>query len=230
MAANVKGHALNLMEENQVDFIDLKLVPGQVFQLEFEGYTSDREKAVLIGYRRNGSLIVSTPVVQGVLANVKSGEMVTIRFFSGKTSSACAFKTEVIYASKTPYPHMHLKLPEFVLTGEIRRSVRAEVEVVTQVDYFIDMEPKTTSAKIVDLSMNGARMLGRTFDFEVETDVLLNFKIEVSEIELELKIKARVRSITPIEQGFAVGLQFEEVSANDKIALQAFVLSRVNDL
>ena len=82
------------MEENQVDFIDLKLVPGQVFQLEFEGYTSDREKAVLIGYRRNGSLIVSTPVIQGVLASVKSGEMVTIRFFSGKTSSACAFKTE----------------------------------------------------------------------------------------------------------------------------------------
>ena len=218
------------MEENTVDFIDLKLVPGQIFQLEFEGYTSDREKAVLIGYRRNGSMIVSTPIIQGVLANVKNDERVTIRFFSSKMSSACAFQTEVMFASKTPYPHIHLKLPDKVLIGEVRRSVRAEVEVVAQIDYFIDMEPSTTTAKIVDLCMNGARMLGRTFDFEVESDVLLNFKIEVSDIELELKIKARVRSISPIDQGFAVGLQFEEVAPHDQIALQAFVLSRVNDI
>jgi hypothetical protein len=218
------------MEENTVDFIDLKLVPGQVFQLEFEGYTSDRDKAVLIGYRRNGSLIVSTPIIQGVPANVKSGERVTIRFFSSRTSSACAFQTEIILASKAPYPHIHLKLPDKVLVGEVRRSVRAEVQVVTKVDYFLDLEPNSTSAKIVDLSMNGARMLGRKFDFKVDSDIMLDFKIDVSDIELDLKVKARVRSLTAIEQGFAVGLQFEEVAPQEKIALQAFVLSKVNDL
>jgi hypothetical protein len=218
------------MEENTVDFIDLKLIPGQVFQLEFEGYTSDRDKAVLIGYRRNGSLIVSTPVIQGVLANVKSEERVTIRFFSSRMSSACAFQTEVMFASKSPYPHIHLKLPDKVLIGEIRRSVRAEVEVVTKIDYLLGMEPHVTSAKIVDLSMNGARMLGKTFDFEVESDVMLGFQLVVSDIELDLKVKARVRSITPVEQGFAVGLQFEDLAPQEKIALQAFVLSKVNDL
>lgn len=217
------------MAENTVEFMDLKLVPGQVMQLEFEGYTDDRDKATLIGYRRNGSLIVSTPVINGVVANVKNGETVTIRFFSGKISSACAFKTEVISVTKSPYPHMHLKIPESVLIGEVRKSVRADVEVITKVEYFSGAEPKVTSAKIVDLSMNGARMLGRTFDFEADSDVLLDFKIEVTEIELDLKIKARVRSVTEIEQGFSVGLQFEEISANDKIALQAFVLNHVKD-
>ena len=217
------------MEENKVDFLDLKLVPGQIFQLEFEGYTSSRDKSVLIGYRRNGSLIVSTPLIQGVLANVKSEEKVTIRFFSAKISSACAFQTQVMYSSKSPYPHIHLKLPDSVIIGEVRKSVRAEVEVVTKIEYFLDLEPKSTSAKIVDLSMNGARMLGRKFDFKVESDILLEFNIEVSEISLDLKIKARVRSISAIPQGFAVGLQFEDIPPNEKIALQAFVLSKVND-
>jgi hypothetical protein len=218
------------MVDKKVDFIDLKLVPGQVFQLEFEGYTSERVKATLIGYRRNGSLIVTTPIVQGVLANVTSGEKVTIRFFSGRMSSACAFQTEVIYASKSPYPHIHLKLPDKVLIGEVRKGVRAGVEVVTKVNYVTDLEPMTTSAKIVDLSMNGARMVGRTFGFAVESDILLDFDIAVSGIELGLKIKAKVRSISPLEKGFAVGLQFEEVPANEKIALQAFVLSKIKDL
>lgn len=217
------------MEENKVDFMDLKLVPGQVFQLEFEGYTSDRDKSILIGYRRNGSLIVSTPVIQGVLANVKSEEKVTIRFFSSKLSSACAFQTEVIYASKSPYPHMHLKLPDTVLLGEVRKSVRAEVELISKVEYLIESESKTTTAKIVDLSMNGARMLGRTFDFQSGAEILLGFDIEVSGIPLSLKIKAIARSISYVEQGLAIGLQFEEIPANEKIALQAFVLSKVND-
>ncbi|MFT7109405.1 MAG: c-di-GMP-binding flagellar brake protein YcgR [Psychrobacter glaciei] len=218
------------MEENKINFVDLKLIPGQVFQLEFEGYTNQREKVHLIGYRRNGSLIITSPMRNGIPASVKSGEKVTIRLFSAKMSSACAFQTEVITVSKTPYTHIHLKIPETVLIGEVRKGVRAEVEVVTRVDYFLDSEPKSTSAKIVDLSMNGARMLGRTFDFNEDTDVLLDFEIEVSGIKLDLEIKARVRSISPLEQGFAVGLQFEEVSPNEKIALQAFVLTKANDI
>jgi hypothetical protein len=78
--------------------------------------------------------------------------------------------------------------------------------------------------------MNGARMLGRMFDFNEDTDVLLGFEIEVSGIKLDLEIKARVRSVSPLEQGFAVGLQCEDVSPNEKIALQAFGLTKVNDI
>jgi c-di-GMP-binding flagellar brake protein YcgR len=217
------------METTKYSFMDLNLTPGQVMQLEFEGYTASRDRAVLIGYRNNGSLIVTTPIVQGVPANVKNGEQVNVRFFAGKKNSACAFTSEVIYSSKSPYPHIHLKIPDHVLMEEVRRSVRAEVEVVAKVNFFNGSDVQTTSAKIVDLSLNGARMIGRTFDFEKDSDVLLIFRIEVTGIEYEMNIKARARSITDIENGIAVGLQFEDIPANDKIALQAFVLSKVHD-
>jgi len=218
------------MEGTNYNFMDLHLVPGQIMQLEFEGYTASRDKSVLIGYRKNGSLIVTTPIVKGAPVSVKNGETVNVRFFAGKKSSACAFQSEVIFSSKSPYPHIHMKIPDRVFMEEVRRSVRAEVEVVSKVDYFINNEPQSTTAKIIDLSMNGARMIGRTFDFEKDADILLTFKIEVTGIEYELGVKARARSINPMETGMSVGLQFEEMPANDKIALQAFVLSKINDL
>jgi len=218
------------MEGRNLDFMDLKLIPGQVFQLEFEGYTSDRDRSVLIGYRRGASLIVSTPIISGVQANVKVGEKVNVRFFAGRMSCACAFQSEVISVGKTPYPHIHLKIPDEVITGEVRGSVRADVEVVTQVDYIIKNEPKNTTAKIVDLSMHGARMIGRAFEFEEGIDLLLTFQIAITGLEHELQIKSRVRSLQNMENGVAIGLQFEDVPTHDKIALQAFVLSKVHDL
>ena len=218
------------MEGRNLEFMDLKLIPGQVFQLEFEGYTSDRDRSVLIGYRRGASMIVSTPIINGVQANVKSGEKGNVRFFAGRMSCACAFQSEVMFVGKSPYPHIHLKIPEEVITGEVRGSVRADVEVVTQVEYVLKAEPKNTSAKIVDLSMHGARMIGREFEFGEGAELLLTFQIAITGLEHELKIKSRVRSLQDMENGVAIGLQFEDVPTHDKIALQAFVLSKVHDL
>ena len=218
------------MEERTAQFMDMKLIPGQVLQLEFEGYTSIRERSVLVGYRRNGSVIVSTPLINGVLANVKAGEQINVRFFAGKMSSACAFTTEVLTSSKSPYAHIHLKIPDAVMVGEVRQSVRADVEVVTKIKYTLKGESKGTTAKIVDLSMNGARILGRTFDFETGVEVMLVFLLEVTGIQYEISVKSIVRSIAEIEKGYAVGLQFVDVPPSDQIALQAFVLSKVHDL
>jgi len=210
--------------------MDLKLIPGQVFQLEFEGYTSDRDRSLLIGYRRNESLIVTTPVINGAPANVKNGEGVNVRFFANRLGCACAFKTEVIYASKSPYPHIHFKIPETVITGEVRDSVRANVEVVTEIEYTLADEKKSTTAKIIDLSIHGAGIIGKKFDFQANDSVLLVFTIAIADLEYQFKVKSIVRSIQKIEQGLSVGLQFEDVPDTEKIALQAFVLSKIHDL
>lgn len=214
------------MDESSTDFMDLKLSPGQLLQLEFEGYTGEREKSVLVGYRRNGSILVTTPIGR----SVKAGEKLNVRFFYGRLSSACAFKTHVISVSKAPFAHLHLQIPEDVVMGEVRQNVRADVEVVARVDYKQSGDELTTTAKIVDLSLNGARILGRTFDFDAGDEILLIFKIAVTEIEYEITVQATVRSKHPIEKGLAVGLQFHDLPPNDKIALQAFVLTHVHDL
>lgn len=214
------------MEGSNAKFMDLKLSPGQLFQLQFEGYTNEREKSVLVGYRKNASVIVTIPVGM----SIKVGEKINVRFFYGRKSSACAFQTEVISTSKVPFAHMHLKMPEDVLVGEVRQNVRADVEVVSRVDFTLGGEEKQTTAKIVDLSLNGARVIGRMFEFDVGQEINLVFKINVTEIEYEVTVQATVRSMSDIDKGKSVGLQFHDLPANDKIALQAFVLTHINDL
>jgi hypothetical protein len=145
-------------------------------------------------------------------------------------SSACAFRSEVIHPTKLPFPHIHLKMPDKVMIGEVRQNVRADVEVVSQVQFRAGKEVENTTAKIVDLSLNGARILGRKFEFELGSEILLIFKINVTEIEYEITVQATVRSLTPIDKGMASGLQFHDLPANDKIALQAFVLTHIHDL
>lgn len=214
------------MDENTTDFMDLKLSPGQLLQLEFDGYTDDREKSVLIGYRRNASVIVTMPVGRGL----RVGDKINVRFFYGRKSSACAFKTEVIHPTTLPFAHMHLKIPDKVIIGEVRQNVRADVDLVSKVEFGVDQDKKQTTAKIVDLSLNGARIIGRTFEFSSGNEILLIFNINVTGIEYEMTVPATVRSMNAIEKGMSVGLQFHDLPANDKIALQAFVLTHIHDL
>jgi c-di-GMP-binding flagellar brake protein YcgR len=218
------------MTGGAMDFMGLKLMPGQVFQLEFEGYTSDRDRSLLIGYRRNESLMATTPIINGAPVNVKIGEEVKVRFFANHLGCACAFKTEVIFISKSPYPHIHFKIPETVITGEVRNSVRASVYVVTEVEYLLNGETKSTTAKIIDLSLHGAGVVGKTFDFQENDTILLIFTVVIAGLECKIELKSIVRSLQQTDKGLSAGLQFQDVSDSEKIALQAFVLSRMNDL
>ncbi len=218
------------MTGNTTSFTDLKLLPGQTLQLEFEGYTSDRDRSTLIGYKPNASLIVTTPLTNGVAVNIKNKEKVNVRFFANRLGCACAFSSEVISASKSPYPHMHLKIPEKVITGEVRGSVRAEVELMAQVEFTEGDKKQYTSAKIIDLSNDGARMIGKKFDLESGDKCRLIFTFNIAELEYEIKLNSIARTFQKLEQGISVGLQFENVPDAEKIALQAFVLSKLHQL
>lgn len=216
------------MEEQKADFWDLKLLPGQILYLEFEGYTKTREKSVLVGYRRHGSLIVTTPYENGTPIKVKNDEPINVRLFVGKRNSACAFQTNVLFATNAPFHHMHLKMPEYVITGEIRKSVRAEVEIISRLSFEENGEAKNTTAKILDLSFNGSRIAGKRFEFTEGTAIKLDFELQVAGIEVTVSVPGIVRSIQEIDNGMSAGVQFEDVDDFHKIAIQAYVLSQIN--
>ncbi|WP_396588413.1 flagellar brake domain-containing protein [Bermanella sp. R86510] len=216
------------MEDQEIEFMDLRLLPGQVIYLEFEGYTRSRDKSILVGYRRKGSIIVTMPVENGVPIPVKNGEKVNARLFVGKRNSACAFQTEVMFSSNIPYHHVHLKVPEKVVVDAVRKSVRAEVEVVSRLVYNLGENEKRTTAKILDLSTDGARIAGRTFEFKNGDHIRLEFDVNVSGIEVVVETPGIVRSLGDIDKGKTAGIQFDGVDDLHKIAIQAFVLSQVH--
>lgn len=213
-------------EQKQNRFEDLRLLPGQPLQLDFEGYTSDRDRSSLIGYRPGQGIIVTTPLVNGTPMVLKLGTPLAVRLFATQMNCACAFRTTITHISRAPYPHLHLAMPSELVLGEVRSSVRAKVALICSVYYGDGLQQKS-SAKIRDLSLGGARLQAKTLPVTAGDEVRLTAQLSVSGIERIVTLEGVVRSVTNDNDGTQVGLQFNSISDSDRITLHAFVLSNI---
>jgi c-di-GMP-binding flagellar brake protein YcgR len=216
--------------KKDISFEALKLLPGQALQLEFDGYDATRDRCTLVGYHRGRNIIVSTPTKQGVPMSVKPKNKVKVRLFVNQINGACAFEATVVHVSIIPFPHLYLSWPEKLVVGEVRKSIRATVHVVSSVMFSLEGKRHTMSAVIDDLSTHGAHIHDADMKVKEDQEMDLVFKIEVSEIERILHIKSIVRSVQFNEAKGAhfYGLQFVNVEESDKIALHAFVLTQLH--
>lgn len=214
------------MADNTMDFMQLKLGSGQLLQLEFESYSSDRDKSVLIGCRKDTSILVTISPDR----RVKVGDKLNVRFFHSRMSSACAFQSEVLYATKLPFAYAHIRMPDSVIIGEVRQSIRVDVDLESRVLFQKGEEVKNSTVRITDLSLDGARILGPAFDFLAGAEILLVFTVNVTGIEHEMIVQATVQTLQTTDRGVTAGLQFHDLPGNDQIALQAFVLTHIHDL
>lgn len=213
-------------EQKQNRFEDLRLLPGQPLQLDFEGYTSDRDRSSLIGYRPGQGIIVTTPLVNGTPMVLKLGTPLAVRLFATQMNCACAFRTAITHISRAPYPHLHLAMPTELVLGEVRSSVRAKVALICSVYYGDGLQQKS-SAKIRDLSLGGARLQAKTLPVTAGDEVRLTAQLSVSGIERIVTLEGVVRSVTNDNDGTQVGLQFNSINDSDRITLHAFVLSNI---
>jgi c-di-GMP-binding flagellar brake protein YcgR len=219
-----------MTDNNETTFDSLKLLPGQVLQLEFEGYDSNRDRSSLVGHHRGRNIIISTPTKQGVPMSVKPKTKVKVRLFVNQINGACAFESNIVHVSVIPFPHLHLSWPEKLFIGEVRKSIRATVHIVSSVMVVQDGRKKTLTSVIDDLSTNGARIHGHDLGVEENAEIDVVFKIEVSGVERILHIKSIVRSAQFNEaKGMHIyGLQFVEVAEADIITLHAYVLTQLH--
>jgi len=218
-----------MTEINVPTFESLKLLPGQVLHLEFDGNDSYRDRCQLVGYHR-GRSIISTPTKQGVAISVKPKTAVKVRLFVNQINGACAFDSTVQHISVIPFPHLHLAIPEQLFIGEVRKSIRTRAHIATSVIIMIEGERKSMPAVIDDLSINGARLFCQQLPTDLNAEVDIVFKLVVSDIERFMRIKVTVRSIqfNEAKDAHFYGLHFVDVSDSDRIVLHAFVLSQLH--
>jgi len=221
-----------MTETTAPTFDSLKLLPGQALHLEFQGYDSNRDRSQLVGYHRGRTIIISTPTRQGVAMSVKPKTVVRVRLFVNQINGACAFESTVQHVSVIPFAHLHLSMPGQLFIGEVRKSIRAKVNIITSVVILIGAQRKSVPAVIDDLSINGARMFCQKLSTELEDEINIVFKVSVSGIERIMRIKAIVRSVqfNEAKDYHFYGLQFVDVSDSDRITLHAFVLSQLHSI
>ena len=213
------------MENSTRSFEDLRLMPGQVLQLEFDNASQFRDRSLLIGYSPGKSILVSTPRVNGVTVPVTLDGDVNVRLFSTRLNGACAFRSRIIHILTRPFAYLHLSPPDHVEMGEVRKSMRAAVEIIASVQYG---EDKRATAIIRDISTDGVQLVSKQFDAEIGDEVVVNCKFDVVGIERVLSLASIVRSVTKGENDSCFGLQFVEVSDMDRITLHGYVLSQLH--
>ena len=219
-----------MTEAKELTFDSLKLYPGQILQLEFDGYDSTRDRSALVGYFKGRNIIISTPTKQGVAMSVKPKTSVKVRLFVNQINGACAFESMVVHVSVIPFPHLHLAWPDKLVIGEVRKSIRATVHIISSVMFSVEGKRHTMSAVIDDLSTNGARIHCQNMNISEAQEMDLVFKVLIGDVERILHVKSIVRSIQFNEARGAhfYGLQFVNVSEADKITLHAYVLTQIH--
>tara|TARA_R110002051_G_scaffold17586_2_gene51376 strand:- start:239084 stop:239956 length:873 start_codon:yes stop_codon:yes gene_type:complete len=199
----------------------IQLAPGDLVQLQTLHPThAERYQVRMIGFYAPVSLMVTSPTVQGRLVFVKEGQQFLVRGFVGK--DAVAYKTRVIKSNLAPFPYLHLAYPETVQSMRIRGSSRVSVELVTAVSG----PAGQASAKIVDLSCGGARMMSPRPVAEKGDDVKLSFRINPSGLDVYLTINAKVRAVSCDETAnsqVATGVEFVDLNEQDRLYLTNMV-------
>ena len=164
--------------------------------------------------------MVTAPSVQGRLVFIKEGQQFLVRGFVGK--DAVAYKTRVIKSNLSPFPYLHLAYPETVQSMRIRGSSRVSVQLVTAVTG----PAGQASARIVDLSVGGARMMSPRAVADKGDEVKLAFRINPSGLDVYMTISARVRAVTRDETAsgqVATGVEFIDLSEQDRLYLTNMV-------
>ena len=217
--AEESGSPANEMQISSL--AQIQLAPGDLVQLQtLHANHTERYQVKMLGFHAPISIIVTSPTSQGKLVFIKEGQQFLVRGFVGK--DAVAYKTRVIKSNLSPFPYLHLAYPESVQSMRIRGSARVPVELVTSVQ-----APRGKgSAKIVDLSWGGARMLSPQSVADKGDDVTLAFRINPSGLDVYLTIKAKVRAVSrdEINAGVvATGVEFVDLNEQDRLYLTNMV-------
>lgn len=211
----------------QPTFESLQLIPGQPLQLELDGHKRDRDRSTLVGYRPGGSILVTTPTLQGRPVPIKLETGLNVRLFANRINGVCAFRSQVIYIATLPFAHLHLAIPERLVIGEIRKAVRARVKLAVAMVH----DGERVSAEMLDMSVDGgrARLPVRPVDSGDRAEIKMRLK--VGRLEKILRLKAIIRSVaySLADNQSILGLQWQDVSEDESIALQAFVLERLHE-
>lgn len=219
--------------EKQVQLSTLKLNIGESLQMQsLTDQRPERYYVKLIGYIEKRSVMVTTPVVDGSVLLMREGQAFVLRGFSGRDTFA--FNVNILRVCNTPFPYLHLSYPASVQSTAIRRHNRIKSNIVVSASNLTHPElAEKMPAAVVDLSLMGAMLDARKQLGEAGDTLAIALRLIIGDLDAYLTLNAMVRNIRSEmsearpEPMFHHGVEFLEMTQNDKMVLQNFVYSKI---
>jgi hypothetical protein len=224
-----RPHALPTGSQ-QCTFDDMRLQIGDALQLQ--GVAGrERYYVKLIGCAPGGSVLVTTPTLDGHVQLIREGQGFIARAFSGR--SAFAFNTLVHRVCNVPYPYLHLQFPRVVEGVAVRREARIRLRVIASVAR-ISLPGEPAPAVIGDLSPSGARKEARDKLADKGDALQLSFRLRFDQDDAYFVTDAIVRSLRKELRGadaaelhFMHGVEFVGMQPNERLLLRTLILQRL---
>ncbi len=208
-------------------FCDLNINIGDAFSMESLS-NNKRYPVKLIGLVEGGSLIVSAPKIQGKEFFLPEGQILKVRLIAGKY--ACGFQTQVICSRRLPYLYSHLSYPSKFEAVAIRQANRVRLNLPTEIS---EAEPGSLHGDwprkglVLDASSGGARIFCHNPLAAVGSKLSVKIAIEVDGVCKALSLLAIVRNISELKDGYQYGVQFLDVSDEERVFISGFVYERM---
>ncbi|WP_415895956.1 flagellar brake protein [Neptuniibacter sp. PT34_22] len=185
-----------------------------------------RYSVQLLGYRENGSMMVSAPRTSN---SINVGSRVTVRLMSG--NFICAFSAKLLKIQTSPFAYWHLEYPTDTEVRRIRSHTRVPVNLMVSIDEFelgkglrLDWP---INAYCKDISIKGACIdapvtLGKKGD-----KLFVTTRFQVAGADQVVLTPVVIRSVQAAEDGLTKvvshGVEFEEMDDDTHLILAAFV-------
>ena len=180
------------LEGAQCDFEDMHLHVGDKVQIEMiDAHDNVRHLTILIGYLKSVSLLVKTPIVNGLSLPMAMGDAIVVRVFSGM--KAYAFNAKVERVCLSPFAYIHLSFPTNIRSMDVRNAMRLRVDMPATAMKVKDRESAVPIPVILsNLSISGALVdsdenLGDIGDFVA---LAFTLRVQPNDYEADLKVDA----------------------------------------
>ncbi|UTW13798.1 flagellar brake domain-containing protein [Marinobacterium rhizophilum] len=211
-----------------LDLAQLRPLPGERLRVESRVPRS-RFVSELIGYKVDGSVLISAPRAGALAASVSVGSVVTVRLMAG--NRICAFSSRLLRVQPQPFAYWHLEYPGSVEVRLIRSHTRVPVRLKVALDTQDDgpgvQSGLPCAALCSDISLQGA-CVETLHPVGVPGDRLfVTLRIQLAGIDQVLLMPALIRNQQSLASGFRFGLEFLELEEDSRVMLAGFVYQQM---
>lgn len=216
-----------------MNFSDLRLPAGTVFQIQFVDKPGERSPAKLLGFLEGHSIMITQPQKAGEPVPVAQGQRVVVRAIT--SSAAIAFPSVIEKVCSAPYAYIHLEYPKEVSVNRVRTSPRIAIALDAKATNHADApEGVDLTARILDVSPTGARVElpanSVKIGDEITLDSIFNFSDVDRNVTLKCVVRARMGSDDPDADPalpIVYGIEFQELNEEMTLFLHAYVYQKM---
>lgn len=231
--APTKGNVSN----TRYSFDDMKLKVEDRLQLEPPPQMAlERFVVKVIGFLRDHSLLVTAPTnATGLLLQLREGETIVLRSFSGQ--NAFGFACTIEKVCKLPYEYLHLSFPDVIEGIVIRKAPRVKTHILTEVQSSNSHNTEEhITASITNISANGAALDAKQ-SLGCAGEILnLAFRVHLHNIDAFLSIKGKIRTVFSCHASETAepdivrhGIEFQDMQPNDNVILESMIYQQLTE-